>query len=293
MKLKYLLFASTILLFLWNCNGVNNSTKSENDISKDSLAHNSPIDSLVFVNIPVDTSYTNKAGGSEKATWKKIFKKCAKSDWIRTAEYMGPTNTLYLGAIQNENGDAQNDLGKADSVRKAKPDFINEGGDQNTALVEKITNSLNTILASELQFKDSTLVNLNAELNAAIENTQQMNLTFTWAADNLLATPLKRYINDNEKTPKWADYKADLLTPGNKVITKVIRVANFKGTISLDHDISGGLKAKLVGGQKIQLANGNADINIKMQGNRVITVESSPKTVYVFAVWSNVESVKF
>jgi hypothetical protein len=264
-----------ILAFiLFSCN-----RKRETQIDKSN-------DSLNLVAIVVDTTNQYKSGGSEMATWKKIFRKCAKSGWMKTADYMGPTNTLYLGTVKKDDGSVGNAL--EDMLTSSEKQLLfNTGADQSTGYVEKIKSDLGILLSGKVKFADTTLASLDSELQAAISKTSEMNLTFSWAVDNMLTDRLVPFFGTKKGNLFFESYLESIKNPKNKVITSVIRVQNFKGSISLEKDIASALKTKLTGGQTIKLVNGDVEITLKSDGNRLMTVESSPKSSYVFAVWSN------
>lgn len=211
--------------------------------------------------------------GSTWRMWKKILKECMQAAWIPNAYYMGPSNTITLGAIID--GDDGLERRLQDALTEAEiATVINYGNWSACNYSQDLTINLNTFIQADFSFIDPSTPDLNTELSVGIKKASSTNVKIdSWRTNNLVEGPLKDLIKNSTEANKKS-YLADLLVKENRIVDKEIEVKGFTSIVELSTEMSIGLEAKLKQGVIAKVGNAGFDAEFKFINKKTIEVKS-------------------
>lgn len=236
------------------------------------------------VNLPeVDTTVrdTNSLAaknvrGYAARYWGKVFKHCMQSLLLKKkdADYLGPSNTLGLGTITDENLDVTYRLVDANTFSDAELKKIILPGGPTSCQYEISSNiDVEAMMNAKVSVRNDD--DLSLGLGTAIKNRKNVNFNVTsWQKDELITGQLMDALNSSPTAAKKA-FKEDLLKPERIIMTRLIRIKGFSADIELKNDISADLKAKLNSGVIANLGNADAAVKVSIVNSKTIRLKSS------------------
>lgn len=234
------------------------------------------------------------ARGETWQSWEDAFKSCFKNETFKDAVYLGPSSNKYLGTILSKNKSmTRTDLVNFVSIGEFK-NFADEGKTVNTCDLTKIKDfSFNF-------FFGAVTAQMNDSLSTAITKYDSTKITGgQWRIDELRTSDFINFINDSDDK-KFKQYRKTLVSDGNVVITKVIKVNGFTGEIYTSKDISAGVAAELQKGKELDIstsdttsATPNFKLKLTLDNTKKNTVKvSSTGEFYIFAMVRKGKKVK-
>lgn len=241
---------------------------------------------IEFVEVGDDVSSNEKAFGFGKgATWKlwnKLHKECMKAQWVKKPYYFGVSNTLSLGAIVSNRYEPVNGMTNYYFTDTQLASLKDPGSPANCTEEQSVKVDFNAMMSS---------TQLDTELSTAIKNSSSITASIdSWQVQNLYTDRLKEILN-NDKTNKTNGYKRSLLTKGNKILVKVIKVNGFTSLIKLKTDMSASLRATLDQGITERMGSTNLNVKFEYINDRTISMKTSGQ-FYVFGQYMKAKRIK-
>ncbi|MDJ1470346.1 hypothetical protein [Xanthocytophaga flava] len=270
MKIKHVLFPLlvTFCLLIMGCPG---PKKDDLNFKEVTLAE---IDTTEVT----DTSLlaAKNVSGYAAKYWGRVMKHCMQSLLLKKkdADYLGPSNTLGLGTITDENLDITYRLVDGNTFSDAELNKIIKLGASTLCQFEISSDiDIEAIMNTKLSIKSDD--DLSLGLGTAIKNRRKVNFNVeSWQKDELIAGELRDALAD-ESNPKKKAFKEDLLKEGRIIMTRLIRVKGFSADIELKNDIPAELKAKLSSEVIANLGNADATVKVSVVNNKTIRLKST------------------
>jgi hypothetical protein len=208
--------------------------------------------------------------------WGRVFNHCMQSLLLKKkdADYLGPSNTIGLGAITDENRDltyriVDGSTFSPDELSK----ILKQGGATSCQYEIKSSLDIEALLNAKVKVKSDD--DLSLGLSNAIKNRKNVNFNVTsWQKDELIAGALRDALADESNTAKKA-FKEDLLKEDRIIMTRLIRVKGFSADIELSNSISADLKTKLASGAIANLGDADAAVSVSIVNDKTIRLKSS------------------
>ena len=268
MKKKHFLFPSVLLisLLLSNC-----SKKADMKFTDVDLAQ---IDTTAVE----DTSAlaAKNVSGYAAKYWGKVMKHCMQSLLLKKkeADYLGPSNSLGLGTVTDENLDVTYRVVDENIFTKEELSKIIRLGKPTSCQYEISSNvDVEAMMNAKISVKSDD--DLSLGLGTAIKNRKKVSFNVeSWQKDELIAGDLMDALKD-ETNPQKKAFKEDLLKEGRIIMTRLIRVKGFSADIELGNDISADLQAKLSSGAIANLGSADATVKVSVINSKTIRLKST------------------
>lgn len=268
MKKKHFLFPSVVLisLLLSNC-----SQKADMKFTDVDLAQ---IDTTAVE----DTSAlaAKNVSGYAAKYWGKVMKHCMQSLLLKKkeADYLGPSNSLGLGTVTDENLDVTYRVVDENIFTKEELSKIIRLGKPTSCQYEISSNvDVEAMMNAKISVKSDD--DLSLGLGTAIKNRKKVSFNVeSWQKDELIAGDLMDALKD-ETNPQKKAFKEDLLKEGRIIMTRLIRVKGFSADIELGNDISADLQAKLSSGAIANLGSADATVKVSVINSKTIRLKST------------------
>lgn len=241
----------------------------------------------------IDTSSlaAKNVSGYAAKYWGRVMKHCMQSLLLKKkdADYLGPSNTLGLGTVTDENRDATYRVVDTSVFTAAELDKIIKPGNSTSCQYE-IKSSLDVEALLNAKIKVKTDDDFSLGLSTAIKNRKNVNFNIdSWQKDELILGALSDALRDVSNPNKKA-FKEDLLKPGRIIMSRLIRVKGFSADIELSTNISPDLKAKLNSGAIANLGDADAVVKVSIVNDRTIRLKSS-NDFFIFGKFVNAQLV--
>ncbi|WP_282042614.1 hypothetical protein [Winogradskyella flava] len=216
-----------------------------------------------------DSLKTRLFKGQTWKEWRKTFKDCMESNFIRSPYYFGPTSTVSLGSITSKNKRqlifTAESVFSEDEIKK----ITNVGAPASCIVKRSIELDLETTLEGEIKDKG------NANIRFAIQNAKSTTTTIDgFQVDNIIEGILRQILDNAETGSTKAVYKKELLEGKNVLLNRIIKVSGFTTEIELDNEISADLEAELANNPEFEVGDAGLKVKFSKKNNTTISVKS-------------------
>ncbi|MCR9249333.1 MAG: hypothetical protein NXI20_02880 [bacterium] len=266
-KITSLLFSTIILFYLSSCDTTPKYEFEDIESTEDDWAWQTQV-RIDKSGLP-DTVSTKLFKGETWKEWRKTFKDCMESDWIRSPYYFGPTSTVSLGSITSKN--KKQLLWTAESVFSADEiaRMTNVGSPASCNIKRSIELDLETTLEGEIKDKG------NANIRFALQNAKSTTTTIDgFQVDNLIEGVLKQILKDAEPGSNKEAYRNEIIQGNNVLLNRIIKVSGFTTEIELNNDISSALEAELADNPSFDVGDAGLKVTFSKKNNTTISVKS-------------------
>ena len=216
-----------------------------------------------------DSLRTKLFKGKTWKEWRKTFKDCMESNFIKRPYYFGPTNTVSLGSITSKN--KKQLIFTAESVFSEEEikQITNVGAPASCIVKRSIELDLETTLEGEIQDKG------NANIRFALQNAKSTTTTIDgFQVDNLIEGILRQILNSAEPGSTKAAYRTELVEGKNVLLNRIIKVSGFTTEIELNNEISADLEAELANNPEFKVGDAGLKVKFSKKNNTTISVKS-------------------